>query len=151
MGAYLHEEKSAQAVRITAVCAYCQMEAQAGKRPPDRITFPIPRFRQKRSRLHFCSKQHRALYYHVKRQRTVTCRQCGEIVQRRNKGVAFCDQACYAAWRAGRTVPNPRATDAERRIFAAWQGGVRGIRPLARESGASVNTVQKFIKMGKIG
>jgi len=130
---------------VTAVCAYCQIEAQAGKRSHSDVTFPIRRTYFKRSRIHFCDKSHRASYYHEQRRRTRRCRHCNETIERREKGATFCDNECYHAWRAGRTVGNPRAADADRRIQAAWDAGVRGVRALTRESHSGVNTVRKWL------
>lgn len=135
---------------VRIVCAYCQIEAESGLRDSQDVTFTMPRCRVKRSRLHFCSKRHRALYVHEKRRRTSVCQHCGSIIQRKAHYPAFCDRTCYSAFRRGRERITWRVTDAERRLQAAWVAGVRGVRPLARESGASVNTVQKLLKAGKL-
>ncbi len=133
--------------KIRLTCAYCQIEAAAGKRPHDDICFELRRSKVRNSKHHFCSLAHVALYSHEQRRRRRLCQQCGEIIERKGPDVLFCTDKCYRAWRRGRSTHH-RGT--EEKIIAAWQNGVRGVRALARASETSVNTVQKVLRSGKL-
>lgn len=124
---------------VSLVCSY----ARCGK------SFKAAILLANRDRDHFCSAAHRTRHYHETRVRTLHCQRCDSIIQRRGVG-KFCTRACYVAERTGQTRPTSLATDAEQRILLAWQANVRGVRALARASGASVNTVRKLIAAGKM-
>lgn len=144
--AWQHERKAF----VTLRCEQCWREAAAGTRPWNKTTFIRARSLVRPARRHFCTPRHAGLYQTEQRRRTTPCRHCGCIIQRKGTGNVFCNKTCYFAWRQGRTMTNTRALKAEHRILAAWNRGVRGIRPLARASETSINTVSKLLKSGKL-
>jgi len=139
----------------SVVCAYClRLELQAkdvnNKEAYERAFFTMRRHRLNTPAKHrFCNRAHRALYYQPFTVHARRCAHCDEIIKRRGE-TKYCKWACYVAARRGQPRPTRLTVDAERRIHAAREDGVRGIRPLARASGASVNTVKKLIKAGTI-
>ncbi len=123
----------------TQVCTY----AACGKTFTARVRLRPP------SQEHFCCADHRARHYLAQR-RARQCQRCGHLIPRRGRKVAYCSWACYIAAKKGRPLPHWRPSKAEQRILEQWTEGVRGVRALARESGASVNTVRKLIAAGKM-
>jgi len=99
---------------------------------------------------HFCDASCRRAYYQGQREQAPPCLYCGRTIQRRGRQKTYCDWECYTAAKVGRPHKPYRTSKAEQRIVNAWDAGVRGVRPLARASTSSVNTVQKLIKAGKI-
>jgi len=102
------------------------------------------------TREHFCSAACRRLYHREVRRRATPCRRCGSVIERRGKGNVYCSWDCYIAAKTGRPNRHYRPSKAELRVIEKWRAGVRGVRPLARASEASVNTVQKLMRTGKI-
>lgn len=102
------------------------------------------------SDVHFCTLACRKVYAEERRAEAPPCHHCNKVIQRRGRHKKYCDWTCYRAAKIGRPVLRSRPSKAEQRIIVAAQGGVRGVRPLARASRTSSATVQKFIKLGKI-
>lgn len=101
--------------------------------------------------VHLCRKTScRSAYREKIRAQSPPCAYCGEVIQRRGRHRKYCDWTCCRAAKKGRPVFHYRPSKAEQRIMAAWKGGARGVRPLARVSRTSPATVQKFIRAGKI-
>lgn len=98
----------------------------------------------------FCQASCRKQYYREMRRRANPCQYCGKVIERRGRHKAYCNWDCYIAGKTGQPLPHYHPSKAELRIIAAWTAGARGVRPLARASSASINTVQKLIKAGKI-
>ncbi len=138
---------------IPTVCAQCLRE-ELQVVDPDykeayrKATFPMPRSRLGTPAQHrFCSQSHRCRYYRILH--AERCKSCNVIIQHKGNGM-YCSRECYSAQCIGQARPTSLTADAEQRIVAAWQVNVRGVRALARESGASVNTVRKLIAAGKL-
>ncbi len=123
----------------TQVCAY----VECGKTFTARVRLSPP------SKEHFCCADHRTRHY-LGRKRARRCARCGGRLQRNGRNVLYCGWSCYTAAKKGAPLPRHQSSQAERRILEQWTEGVRGVRALARESGASVNTVRKLIAAGKM-
>ena len=123
--------------RVRAVCPWCQIEAARGDRGPSEVTKVITRSRWRASRLHFCSRSHERRYFNERQGR---CAGCGRPFTIHPGGrERFHDRSCYAAWKAANS-------EAALRLRAAWNEGVRGVRPLARAAEVSTHTVTRFME-----
>ena len=118
--------------------------------PCDRVVRRRIDTRQGQDGDHFCTSAHRWAHYNTLRPRGPVCqrRGCGNECARQD--AVYCSWACFVEATSGRARRRVNPSKAELRVLTAWSSGVRGIRPLAREAKASVNTVQKLIKAGKI-
>ncbi len=125
--------------RVKALCPWCQIEVARGTRNPVDIGVQLMRRTEYRaSNLHFCGHPHERLYFN---ERARPCPTCGKR-RRKKKGQKYCNRQCYLTWLTTHPVAaRSRAELSDARVRAAWEAGVRGIRPLARQARVSTDTV----------
>lgn len=137
---------------LTFVCRACRPKQTISRwlvcaRPECRKNFrrQVP-INEGVDHLRFCTDACRKQHYRVERR----CVFCDKVITKRARYKVHCSRECYKQGKIGQPNPHYRPSQAELSILKEWQKGVRGVRPLARASGSSVNTVQKLIKAGKL-
>jgi len=96
----------------------------------------------------FCTLACRHEYYRLRRPH---CLRCNNVITRRGRGQKlYCSRDCSAAAARGQPHPHTRPSIAEEKIVEQWRAGVRGIKKLAKMSGACTNTVRKVQRGGRL-